>query len=490
MLKKIDKLVMRAYIGPFFLTFAVVLFMFLVQYMIKNFKHFVGKDIELAVFAELFGYFSLVMTPIALPLAVLLSSLMTFGSLGQHSELTAIKSAGISLPRILRPATIFILFITAGAFLFNNYVVPFANLKAYSLLWDIKQTKPTLNLQEGVFYDGMEKYRIKVDKKVKDSDLLEGVMIYNHKKNKGNTELVIAKSGRMKNLGNKFLMMELYEGNTYSEVAAYREIRKGEEYVTNNFDTATFLFSMDEFEMPNTDERLFGSHNLMKNIAELNYEKDSVQEAYLETVETTPGRIRKQYFYQKEESEQEKKQAHTTHTDVPFQFANFQQKAASNVSVDSIPLRPLYDMRLTEAVSALNRASNMKRLVDQSSYRMHNMNRQLIDYNLHIHRKFVQSIAVLLMFLIGAPLGAIIKRGGLGVPVLVSIIFFVIYYVMTIMGDKFAKESVVTPEVGSWAANGMLLLFGIFFLNQAYKDARLFDLDYYKIVFAGIFGKK
>ncbi len=481
MFKKIDKLVMRAYLGPFFLTFAVVLFMFLVQYMIKNFKHFVGKDIELAVFGELFGYFAFVMVPIALPLAVLLSSLMTFGSLGQYSELTAIKSAGISLPRILRPATAFILLVTLGAFWFNNNVVPYANLKAYSLLWDIKQTKPTLDLQEGVFYDGLEKYRIKVDKKVKDSDILEGVMIYNHKRNKGNTELVVANTGKMENIGNKYLMMILYDGYTYSEVSAYRDQRKGEEYVTNKFDTANFLFSMDEFEMPNTDEKLFGSHNLMKNIKQLSHEKDSVRSAYAELVKNTPDRIKQQYFYQEFKNDD---QVSNNSNNGAFRVAAYQDNKE-----EPLVLRPFREAKLTEIVSALNRASNVQRTLNQSSYRMNTMTRQLADYSIHIHRKYVQAVAVFLMFLIGASLGAIIKKGGLGVPVLISIIFFIIFYVMTIMGDKFAKEGVVIAEVGSWAANAVLLVFGLFFLSQAYKDARLFDLDYYAIVFKNLFSK-
>lgn len=485
MFKKIDKLVLRAYIGPFFLTFVVVLFMFLVQYMIKNFKHFVGKDIDLIVFAELFGYFALVMVPIALPLSVLLSSLMTFGSLGQHSELTAIKGAGISLPRILRPATFFIILVTFFAFWFNDNVVPVANLKAYSLLWDIKQTKPTLDLQEGVFYDGLDKYRIKVDKKEKDSDLLGGVMIYNHKRNKGNTELVVAHTGRMKNIGNKFLMMELYDGRTYSEVAAYRDQRRGEEYVTNEFDTANFLFSMDEFEMPQTDIKLFGSHNLMKNIKQLTHEKDSIKNAYSDIIKNTPSRIKQQYFYQEFEKKEKEDQTMDSTKESPFMLAKYQKGEDS-----TFVLRKFEEMKLTEAVAALNRASNVQRTLDQNAYRMNMMSRQLADYTIHIHRKYVQAVAVFLMFLIGASLGAIIKKGGLGVPVLISIIFFVIFYVMTIMGDKFAKEGVVIPEVGSWAANTVLLIFGLFFLRQAYKDARLFDTDYYAILFGNLFSKK
>lgn len=484
-MKKIDKLVLNSYFGTFFLTSSVVLFMFLVQYMIKNFEHFVGKDIELWVFAKLFAYFALVMVPTALPLAVLLSSLMSFGSLGQHSELTAIKSAGISLPRILRPALIFIILVSLLSFWFNNNIVPYANLKAYSLLWDIKQTKPSLNLDEGIFYTGMEKYRIKVDKKRENSSLLEGIMIYNHEKNQGNTELITAQTGKMKNLGGKFLLMELHNGRSYSEVAAYRNIRRGEEYVSSQFDSANFLFSMKEFEMHNTDERLFGSHNIMKKISQLGHEKDSVQESYNKAIKKIPSRINQQYFYKKFDT----LAVHSFREDRSkniFHFASHQNFTENKMP----PLRPLDSMNLQETVVALNAANNVKRVIDQSYYRKNSMNELLIDYAMQIHRKFAQALSVFIMFLIGACLGAIIKKGGLGMPVLISIIFFVIYYVITIMGDRFAQEGVISPQLGAWAANAVLLLIALFFFRQAYKDARLFELDYYNVLFSKRFGKK
>ncbi len=179
-MKKLDKLILKAFFGPFILTFAVVEFILLTQYMLKYLDELVGKNLGGEVFGELLFYFSINMAPVALPLAVLLSSLMTFGTLGEHNELTAIKTSGITLTRILRPVFIAVSFITVGAFFFNNNVVPKANLKAYSLLWDIRQKKPAMNFKEGAFYNGIPGYSIKVNKKMNDGQTLGDVMIYDH----------------------------------------------------------------------------------------------------------------------------------------------------------------------------------------------------------------------------------------------------------------------------------------------------------------------
>ncbi len=211
-MKKLNKLIIKSVVGPFFLTFIIVVFILLTQYMLKYFDDFVGKDLGMNVFAELIFYFSINMTPVALPLAVLLSSLMTFGNLGEHFELTAIKGAGISLTRTLRPLFFFVLIISFIAFLSNNYVVPQANLKAYSLLYDIKQKKPALDIQEGVFYGGIPKFRIKVNKKHEDGETIEDVIIYDHTQGQGNKDIIIANSGRMYTFNqDRFLRLELFE---------------------------------------------------------------------------------------------------------------------------------------------------------------------------------------------------------------------------------------------------------------------------------------
>src|SRR6478735_8337192 len=212
-MKRLDKLILGAFFGPFFLTFTVTLFIFLTQYLLRYLDDFLGKDLGFAVFFELIFYFSMNMVPNSLPLAILISTLMTFGNLGQHHELTAIKASGISLVRALTPIFLVVVGISIGLFYFNNVIVPKANLRAYSLLYDIRQKKPALNIKEGSFYNGLPGFSVKVTKKFPDGRSLKGVMIYNHTEGRGNTDVIVADSGYMYTFfDDKYLALELFHG--------------------------------------------------------------------------------------------------------------------------------------------------------------------------------------------------------------------------------------------------------------------------------------
>lgn len=588
MLKKLDKLIFKVFLGPFFLTFAIVLFIFLSQYMIKNFKHFVGKGLTLDIYAELFGYFALVLTPVSLPLAVLLSSLMTFGSLGEHSELTAIKSSGISLLRILRPVAIYIFFVTIAAFYFNDRIAPYANLKAYSLLYDIKQKKPILEFKEKTFYNDLPGWRIKVEKKLGDGKSLEGIMIYNHTDRRGNVQVIMAESGQMQTLGS-YLALDLKDGKIYSEESAKKRRSDVTEFFRQEFDSARFLFSLESFGLKDTNEEFFLGHNLMKDTKKLFVEKDSVTsmvgsymhnfkrsvysyynywqrnpdggisikpitnkedsiraaEELEESVmaDTTKKYLQKQLQQKapqkiKEQDSKEKtpekkrmidrtlqkvtkkgnlikrqkdtpkvfqkknlKKKDENESDNPFKniaYVHEEPDARTNDNKEFSPtgLDTEMEEKLQELlvkipedrdfVRAHSKASSIQNLLETNAERAKRQEAKINSYEIDIHRKFTKTLAVFAMFLIGAPLGAIIKKGGLGVPVIVSIIFFIIFYISTIMGEKYAKEMVVSPVVGCWAANVILFGFGFFFLNQARRDARLFDTDFYYVVYQSI----
>ncbi|MDX5347781.1 MAG: LptF/LptG family permease, partial [Hymenobacteraceae bacterium] len=250
-MKKLDKLVLRSFLGPFVLTFAVVEFILLTQYMLKYLEDLVGKDLGLDVFSELLFYFSLNMAPVALPLAVLLSSLMTFGNLGEHHELTAIKTSGISLLRILRPVFFFSVIITIAAFFFNNNIVPKANLKAYSLLWDIRQKKPSLDIKEGAFYNGLPGYSIKIGEKFSDGQTLKDIMIYDHTTGRGNTTVILADSGKMyTQYDDAYLVLELFDGNTFLEQTddSMRN-NSNEGFVRKTFRQSKNVFKMSSFNL-------------------------------------------------------------------------------------------------------------------------------------------------------------------------------------------------------------------------------------------------
>jgi lipopolysaccharide export system permease protein len=258
MLKKLDKLILKAFAGPFLLTFAVVEFIFLTQVLLKYLDDIVGKDLGVAVILKLLFFLSVTIVPISLPLAVLLSSLMTYGNLGEHHELTAIKASGIALTRILRPVWLASLILGGIAFWFNNTIVPKANLNAYSLLWDVRQKKLALDIREGVFYNGIPGYTIKVNKKVgPNKDILMGIMIYDHTQKSGNATVMLADSGRMfTRFGGQYLGLELFRGHNYVEQPDARD-RSASSFVRQGFKRNMITFSLSSFNLNNTKKEYF-----------------------------------------------------------------------------------------------------------------------------------------------------------------------------------------------------------------------------------------
>lgn len=558
-MKKLDKLLLKSFLGPFVLTFVVVVFILLTQYMLKYFEEFVGKDLGFSVFAELIMYFSINMTPMALPLAVLLSSLMTFGNLGEHFELTAIKSAGISLTRALLPLFVFSCVLSVLAFFSNNYIVPKANLKAYSLLYDIKQTKPSLDLKEGAFYNGIPNYSIKVDEKHPDGVTLGNLIIYDHSAGQGNTKVILADSGKMYSIhNNTYLMLELFNGSSYSEMAS-KGTRVGnntiEDFHRNSFDESKLVFSLASFGLKETKEELFASNRLMKNAAQLTDDIDSMrndlQKLHRELYQNvgryfsfhlkdklkvpehllpkevvkpdedgennensqqkvpkttaknakslpklkasaTPALMKKEKVEKDTTAKKEIAQKDTITTidslknnaladSINAPVVELNKDSIAWAKIDSIFHVP--ERRQKVLSQALSQARYVKNNVSMQSTRDKNLTKEVNTYIIEKNKKYAQAVACLIMFLIGAPLGAIIKKGGLGIPVIVSIAFFIIFYVLSITGEKWGKEGILHPVLATWVSNIVLLPFGLFFLKQARNDVRVFEADFYKVAF-------
>ncbi len=498
--------------------------------MLKYFEDLVGKDLEWFVLGQLLFDFAVFLTPIALPLAVLLSSLMTFGNLGEHFELTAIKSAGISLLRALQPIFIFSLLLTVFAFFSNNYFVPKAALNAYSLLWDIKEKKPALDLKAGAFYNGIEGFSIKTNYKGTDQQLY-GVTIYDHREGDGNKKVTLADSGRMFTFNDgRYLAIELYNGRSYMEGVASeqsktrRSSNKPESLSRVKFSRTKYVFDLSSFDIGQTDPNLFARNRIMRNLFELNGDIDSLNEIQKETRYKTLRGIQSYYTYELKEE-----------VDLDDQYKPFQQKLDS-ISKPKIPedvqlkeqlrrvesekqegkLEDVIEKRIqlknemeanfendpsfsiAKLDSFFNAPNQKRRVVDaaltsarQNKNKLESQNTMLknyIDnnrmYTFQWHKILADSLACFVMFLIGAPLGAIIKKGGLGMPVLLSIVFFILYYILTMTGKKWGEYGVVDEFIGAWMADAILLVIGLFFLRQARVDARLFDSDFYAVVFS------
>lgn len=468
-MKKIDKLILKAFFGPFLVTTSVVLFIFLMRFILTYFDEFVGKDLGFFVFVELFSYFTLIMVPTSLPLAVLLASLMCYGNLGEFFELTAIKSAGISIERALRPIFFISILVAACSFWFSNTVLPWANLKGWSLMWDVKTKKATLNLKEGIFYYDLPGYSIKVNKKYADGRSLKGMVVYDHSENNGNRRVILADSGQMYTmLNNRYLVFELFNGCDYLEFTDKTTTQANEtKFVRNGFLKSKLVFDLSSFDMKNTEEEQFKHHQSMKNVTQLSKMSDSLRND-LQSSRNNQFLTAKQYY--------------TFHLrDVVDTGAV--AKIKTGRWVDSLLKKNLREhrMRVEVVTTALSQARNMQTSVESYRTYLRDKEKEQARTDLEFHRKFTQAIACIILFLIGAPLGSIIKRGGFGMPVLVSIIFFILMYVFTLNGEKWAKEGFTTSLFGAWFANGMLLLFGLYFLSKARNDSRLFEADAYAV---------
>lgn len=517
-MKKIDKLIITSFIGPFVLTFLVVVFILLTQHMLKYFDDIIGKDLGWDVLGSLLFYFAIFMTPIALPLAVLLSSLITYGNLGEHFELTAVKSLGISLVRSLLPMFVFVILLTGVAFYANNNLVPKAALEAYSLLYDIKQKKPALDLREGTFYSSIPDISIKVNDKLPDGQSLRGVIIYDHRNKVGNREVTIADSGRMYTiLNDQYLKLELYNGYNYNEGSAQTNemAGRGTENQTlskTKFDKTQIVFDLSSFGLNRTDKKWFQGNRIMRNLSELQHDMDSignsVKDQDLGLLTITSNSAFQFHFKNDTISLPEDLAAYkaqkdsiteaTTETKLAARQKRWTANAARSKSLvpeiktdndslkalvatksDSLFTRPPTS---TEVAAALAHARLIKSQITNFGNQKLNYENEFRVFQVQWHKILAQSLACIVMFLIGAPLGAIIKRGGLGVPVLASILFFIIFYILTMLGEKWSKQGLIPVPVGIWAANGILFVVGLLFLRQARVDARLFDADFYNVV--------
>lgn len=525
-MKKIDKLIFGSFLGPFLLTLVVVDFILLLVSLIKYFDKIFGKGLGMDVYLELFSYFSISASPDAFPLAVLLSSIMAFGNLGEHSELTALKSSGISLIRTLFPLFIFVTMLTGVTYYSNTHLVPKINLKTYRLLWDMRTKKPALDIKEGVFYTGIPGYTIKVNEKIGDEQLKD-IIIYDHTvdNGRGNRKVILADSGRMYSFMNqRYLAFELYDGASYEEniEQTYESKQEGGKFIREQFESSVIRFDLSSFDMGNTDEDLFRRSRLVLTRQELKEGIDSMRyDISKRNIELYNSVSNSSFYYHfiryndppeeltsyidNYDSLKKANQFITSNNDSlnlegvntsvskPKKKNNMlQMSLASNEDLkkEITRLKEYYDptlkgepMQYNRISAAINHGINQSRMArNLLDSRINNLDRIARDqrkFSVTRNQQIAKSFACFIMFLIGAPIGAIIKKGGLGLPVIVSVIFFLIYYVLNTTGDKWGKEGVMDPALAVWLSNAALLPIGLFFLRQARKDARLFEVDAY-----------
>jgi lipopolysaccharide export system permease protein len=464
--KKIYKLVLKAYSGPLVMTFFIALFILLMQFLWKYVDDLVGKGLSWDVIVQLLFYASWTFVPMALPLAILLASLMTFGNLGEQYELVAIKAAGISLRRLMMPLIILSIFISILAFFFSNNVLPYANLKFRSILYDVRQQKLSLNIKEGVYYSDIDGYVMRIDKKDPKTSMLKGVQIYDHTKGGGNTMLTIADSGTMvQTADQQNLILTLYHGFNYDEQNNSQTAYNKKPFQKTSFEKEELRFDLSGFKMVRTDEELFKKNYMMLNLTQLQKATDSLGNIYDLAMKGAKYNI--MYSFN--------------------DFAQYNQDIAKkHFRADTVLKNKKVfgkNFKKDQWASIVDMASSSARQVQST---LTEMNTQLKDQDEIIRkhqvewwRKFTLSIACLILFFVGAPMGAIIRKGGLGLPLILSVLFFVLYHVISMTGEKSAKAGALSPMIGMWLSSLVLLPIGIYLTYKATTDSPLLDADAY-----------
>ena len=458
MFKKLDKLIVRAFVGPFIATFFITLLVLVMQFFWLYIDDFVGKGLSTGLILEFIWYQSAVLVPLALPLAVLLSSLMTFGNLGETYELVAIKSAGISLLRFMRPLFFVTVMICGIAFLFSNYIIPVANLKSRTLLSDIVFAKPSFDIKEGIFYDKIYGFAIKIGKKEKNDSVIRDVIIY-EQANALQDNFIIAKDGVMRVSDDKrFLEFNLQNGWRYQErgnVATTNTefIRLGFKEYKKQFDLSSFQFQRTADSVNKNNHRMLSMRQLSKAIDSLRKHNAGF---YKEA---------QQNFY-------------PTMQFIPYLDSNWKTK-------DSTPKKINFNTLITDSINERLKTNlsikleNLRSSNDVLLVQYKEQKKVLRQHQIEWHRKISLSLACLVLFLIGAPLGSIIRKGGLGSPLVLSVVFFMIFYFLSNTGEKMAKEGTLEPAVGMWVSTFVLVPLGIFITSKALKDSQLFNKEYY-----------
>lgn len=480
-MKRVDRFVLKSFIGPLVLTFFIVLIILILQFLWMYVDELAGKGLDFKVLAELIYHFALTFVPMALPLAILLASLMTFGNMGEFSELTALKASGIPLQRIMRPLILLLGTLAIVSFFFSNNVLPYSTDKARTLLWDIRRKKPDINIQAGTFYNGIPDYSIRIGRKDPENNRLENLIIYDHTERRGNVSITTADSGYMKLTEDETgLIMTLYNGNSFVEIEEKNKGVSDKTYPSRKdfFREQTIVIPLTGFDLERSEDGLFKSRAEMQNISQLTFYIDSLNQKYTEKVESQYTEFAKTKIYY----ERHYIPGYAVERDTSVSgIKKFTVFDTSHI-FDSLPVNEKRTI-LAKAIEDLKDSQSFLVMKNES---LHYDIKSIKKYEVEWNKKLTMSFACLVFFFIGAPLGAIIRKGGLGTPAVISIFFFVIYYVISISGQKMAEEDVVGTFAGMWAASYILLPIGVFLTYKATTDSVIMNIDTYLVFFKKI----
>lgn len=463
MIKKLDKLILKAFLGPFIATFFITLFILLMQNLWKYIDDLVGKGLDFLTICQFLWYASATLLVLAMPIAILISSIMTFGNLGESFELVAIKSSGISLLRFMRPLMWVTILLCVITFVFANNVIPYANLKFAKLYSEIRFKKPAFDLKEGVFFTYIPNYAIKVGHKEKDGKGIGNVLIYEQTNNLQDNTIVADKGTMVPSTDQQFLEFNLNNGFRYQERGNIDD--SSTEFIRIQFKEFKKMFDMSALALQTADENMFKSNQKMLSARQLSSNIDSIKRF------SDSAEIRL-----------------TTSLNYYVHFAEIPDsvwKQAKSIIKDKSAIIP-DSLKTTVKDKSISTATQLKSTLEFYEIEEKERLKSLRGHRMEWHRKFSFSLACLVLFFIGAPLGSIIRKGGLGMPLVVAIIFFLIFHLLNMFGEKFVKEDIMSPVWGMWLAILILAPIGMFLTYKAMRDSQLFNKEFYNRLFKQI----
>lgn len=466
-LLKLHQYIIKSFLPHFLATFLVSWFVFIVQFFWLYIDDLVGKGLNASIIIKLIAYVAPTVIPFALPLGILLAGIMTYGNLAERSELTAIKSSGISLLRFSRPIIAFVLLITVGTFLIYNYVIPICNLKFYTLLMDVTNAKPAVNIKPGIFYKEIPGFTIYINKKDADNTTIRDIMIYDHTSGKGNDKVILAEKGTMKvSKDKKNLIFSLSNGTRYEERIGKEPTDK--EQLRLHFTSWNKVFDLSSFILKKSDEAYLKNSEKMMTNREVRHRIDSLKIFRGKLQQDNIKSLSPYFSYLGLDTQGNKK----------FLQANIKNDKKNKNTVDYFP-DSLHQKVFDIAKNNIRSMTSLSQIYrnDNSIYKT-NAAKLQVEW----HRKIAQAANVLILFLIAIPLGAIIRKGGFGAPFVAAVIFFVVYYVSIINFQKMSEQFVLSPLLGMWIPDFFFLAIAAFLFFHANKDSDFFKKDYIKIM--------
>ena len=475
-MKTIHKLVLKSYLGPMVLTFFIVMFVLMMNFVWRWIDELVGKGLDAGVIIELMCYAMVNMISLGLPLATLLAAIMTMGNLGENYELLAMKSAGMSLPQILKPLILVVGLISVGSFFVMNNLSPYTNRKMFSLLYDIKQQNQAIEFSDGIFFSGIPNMNIRVGHQDPDSKLLTDVLIYDNRSSDGNMQTIVADSGYIRlSDSKKFLMVTLFHGESYEQTRNSKWYNESE--LTHNiFNRQDMILPMEGFSMERSDEGNV-SNSRTKGISELQRDIDSLEISVNDATARSYGPLLNDNIFARDKS------LFIMKGDSAYVDKSLFRPVSVADSLPSLSLRE-HDKVWNSARSTAKGSRNRFSSFDEENVK-YSLN-QLYSNKVEWHRIISLPVSIMIFFLIGAPLGAIIRKGGLGTPVVISVLFFVFYYVISLSGEKMVKEGNWEAVYGMWLSAFVLTPIAIYLTKKATNDSALLDVEWYDAKFKAL----